>query len=95
MLSANDFMRHIQIKPLSIFEWFFHDAASAKVQAADFWKKAIAFSDEVQQEDIGLCESVQRGVAIGAIYDRGRYSVNGRMRASFSYAACGEFLERV
>ena len=30
-------------------------------------------SDRVQQEDIGVCESVQRGLASSA-YDRGRYA---------------------
>jgi choline monooxygenase len=59
-------------KTLTIFEWFFHDAASSATQ--ERIKKAVAFSDEVQQEDIGLCESVQRGLQ-SSLYDRGRYSV--------------------
>jgi len=44
---------------LTIFEWFFNDAASAKVQ--ERMKKAIALQTRSAQEDIGLCESVQRG----------------------------------
>jgi choline monooxygenase len=59
-------------KTLTIFEWFFHDASAAATQ--ERIKKAVAFSDEVQQEDIGLCESVQRGLQ-SSLYDRGRYSV--------------------
>lgn len=35
---------------------------------------AIASSDEVQREDVGICESVQRGLASGG-YIPGRYSV--------------------
>ena len=35
---------------------------------------AIASSDQVQQEDIGICESVQKGLASGG-YIPGRYSV--------------------
>src|SRR5260370_37655491 len=61
-----------QEKTLTIFEWFFHETASEK--ARERIKKAVAFSDEVQQEDIGLCESVQRGLR-SATHDRGRYSV--------------------
>ncbi|HXM92028.1 MAG TPA: SRPBCC family protein, partial [Candidatus Dormibacteraeota bacterium] len=58
-------------KTLTIFEWFFHDVADSRVQ--ERIQRAIAFSDEVQQEDIGLCENVQRGLR-SATYDRGRYS---------------------
>jgi len=59
-------------KTLTIFEWFFHGAHSEKVQ--ERIKSAVAFSDEVQQEDIDLCRNVQRGLN-SATYDRGRYSV--------------------
>ena len=34
----------------------------------------MAFSDEVQQEDIAICEAVQTGLRSGA-YRSGRYSV--------------------
>src|SRR6266481_3523043 len=59
-------------RTLTIFEWFFHDVTSQKNQ--ERVKRAVAFSDEVQQEDIGLCENVQRGLR-SSTYDRGRYSV--------------------
>jgi choline monooxygenase len=59
-------------KTLTIFEWFFHDVANSAVQ--ERIQRAIAFSDQVQQEDIGLCENVQRGLR-SSTYDRGRYSV--------------------
>ncbi|TCO54104.1 aromatic ring-hydroxylating oxygenase subunit alpha [Actinocrispum wychmicini] len=51
-----------------VFDWF-HDplVAGADIDAA------IAESDDVQQQDVRVCESVQRGMgSIG--YDRGRYS---------------------
>jgi choline monooxygenase len=76
-------------KTLTIFEWFFHDIASARVQGR--MKKAIAFSDEVQQEDIGLCESVQRGLQ-SALYDRGRYSVKRENGVHHFHMLLGEFL---
>jgi choline monooxygenase len=78
-----------QDKTLTIFEWFFHDIASPKVQ--ERMKKAIAFSDEVQQEDIGLCESVQRGLQ-SALYDRGRYSVKRENGVHHFHMLLGEFL---
>jgi choline monooxygenase len=80
-----------QGKTLTIFEWFFHDVASEKVQEGI--KKAIAFSDEVQQEDIGLCESVQRGLQ-SALYDRGRYSVKRENGVHHFHMLLGEFLEQ-
>ncbi len=78
-------------KTLTIFEWFFHDIGSDKVQAR--MTKAIAFSDEVQQEDIGLCESVQRGLR-SSTYDRGRYSVKRENGVHHFHMLLGEFLER-
>ena len=65
-VSTNLIVPLSQDKTLTIFEWFFHDAASEKVQ--ERMKKAIAFSDEVQQEDIGLCENVQRGLQLSLIH---------------------------
>jgi choline monooxygenase len=59
-------------KTLTIFEWFAQDGESEAAK-----KKMLAtieFSDEVQQEDIAICEAVQRGLR-SVSYDRGRYSV--------------------
>jgi choline monooxygenase len=90
-VSTNLIVPLSQDKTLTIFEWFFHDAASAKVQ--ERMKKAIAFSDEVQQEDIGLCESVQRGLQ-SALYDRGRYSVKRENGVHHFHMLLREFLEQ-
>jgi choline monooxygenase len=79
-----------QEKTLTIFEWFFHDTASEK--ARERIRKAVAFSDEVQQEDIGLCESVQRGLR-SATYDRGRYSVRRENGVHHFHMLLREFLE--
>ena len=88
-VSTNLIVPISQDKTLTIFEWFFHDIASAKVR--ERMKKAIAFSDEVQQEDIGLCESVQRGLQ-SALYDRGRYSVKRENGVHHFHMLLGEFL---
>jgi choline monooxygenase len=76
-------------KTLTIFEWFFHDLGSAKVQ--ERVRKAVAFSDEVQQEDIGLCENVQRGLR-SSTYDRGRYSVKRENGVHHFHMLLSEFL---
>ncbi len=90
-VSTNLIVPLSQDKTLTIFEWFFRDVGSAKVQ--ERMKKAIAFSDEVQQEDIGLCESVQRGLQ-SVLYDRGRYSVKRENGVHHFHMLLGEFLER-
>jgi choline monooxygenase len=76
-------------KTLTIFEWFFHDAANSAVQ--ERIQRAVAFSDQVQQEDIGLCENVQRGLR-SATYDRGRYSVKRENGVHHFHMLLGEFL---
>jgi choline monooxygenase len=78
-------------KTLTIFEWFFHDVNSEAVQ--ERIKKAVAFSDEVQQEDIGLCESVQRGLQ-SSLYDRGRYSVKRENGVHHFHLLLDQFLNR-
>jgi choline monooxygenase len=76
-------------RTLTIFEWFFHDVANSEVQ--ERIQRAIAFSDEVQQEDIGLCESVQKGLR-SSTYDRGRYSVKRENGVHHFHMLLGEFL---
>ena len=51
-------------------------------------------SDEVQQEDIGLCEQMQRGLR-SATYDRGRYSVKRENGVHHFHMLLGEFLGQV
>ena len=58
-----------QDKTLTIFEWYFRDPASKKKEI----EETIAFSDEIQLEDIDICEAVQRGLK-SSTYDTGRYS---------------------
>jgi choline monooxygenase len=90
-VSTNLILPISQEKTLTIFEWFFHGAASSTMQ--ERVKKAVQFSDEVQQEDIGLCESVQRGLR-SATYDRGRYSVRRENGVHHFHMLLREFLER-
>ena len=80
-----------QEKTLTIFEWFFHDATSEKNR--ERIKRSIAFSEEVQKEDIVLCEHVQRGLR-SATYDRGRYSVKRENGVHHFHTLLAEFLGR-
>lgn len=76
-------------RTLTIFEWYFHDATSKKVHERA--AQAIAFSETVQQEDIHICEAVQRGLQ-SASYDRGRYSVKRENGVHHFHMLFSEFL---
>ena len=76
-------------KTLTIFEWHFHDVDSEKLRERA--SKAIAFSDAVQQEDLHICEAVQRGLQ-SATYDRGRYSVKRENGVHHFHMLLSEFL---
>jgi len=58
-------------KTLTIFEWFFADPGTGS--GWESMQQTIAFSDEIQQEDIVICEQVQRGLRSRS-YDAGRFS---------------------
>ena len=58
-------------RTLTLFEWYFHNPDAPDVQRRI--DEQIAFSDEIQIEDIGICEAVQRGLA-SSTYETGRFS---------------------
>lgn len=70
-LSSNIIVPLGHDRTLTIFEWFTYPGADG---VAEVKPETIAFSDEIQQEDIGICESVQRGLS-SSFYDKGRFSV--------------------
>jgi len=78
-----------QDKTLTIFEWYFSDAQSEA--ASGRAKKAIGLSETVQQEDMHICEAVQRGLQ-SATYDRGRYSVKRENGVHHFHMLLCEFL---
>ncbi|MGZ5445910.1 MAG: aromatic ring-hydroxylating oxygenase subunit alpha [Thermoanaerobaculia bacterium] len=53
----------------TLFDWYFKDPESMKRQIDE----TVAFSDEIQIEDVDICEAVQRGLR-SSTYDRGRFS---------------------
>jgi choline monooxygenase len=77
-------------RTLTIFEWYFHDAHSEKVKERA--KKTLGFSETVQQEDIHICEAVQRGLQ-SSTYDRGRYSVKRENGVHHFHMLLSEFLQ--
>ncbi len=68
-ISTNVILPTEQGRTLTIFEWFANPEATAEEM-----QQTIDFSDEIQQEDIFICEHVQKGLASQS-YNRGRYSV--------------------
>jgi choline monooxygenase len=57
---------------LTIFEWYFHKQGEG--EAWENLQQNISFVDEIQQEDIEICENVQRNLNSRA-YNQGRFSV--------------------
>ncbi len=78
-------------KTLTIFEWYFE--APGTGEGWESMQQIIAFSDEIQQEDIELCEWVQRGLKSKA-YDAGRFSVKRENGVHHFQSLVHEFLSR-
>jgi choline monooxygenase len=88
-LSSNIILPVGQDKTLTIFEWFTYpkDGKASEIAAG-----TVDFSDEIQQEDIKICENVQKGLQ-SRTYDRGRYSVKRENGVHHFHALLAEFLE--
>jgi len=59
-------------RTLTVFEWYFDGSDSPQVR--EKIGSTVALSDEIQHEDIAICESVQTGLR-SRTYSQGRYSV--------------------
>jgi choline monooxygenase len=70
-------------RTLTIFEWF---TWSDEVKQA-----TIDFSEEIQREDIRICESVQRGLR-SVHYNQGRYSVKRENGVHHFHGLLSEFM---
>jgi choline monooxygenase len=73
-----------------VFEWY---AERPPADAANdpSWTKLLAFSDEIQDEDIEICEIVQRNLR-SRVYDRGRYSAKRENGVHHFHSLLHEFL---
>jgi choline monooxygenase len=57
-------------RSLAIFEWYLPEQDLGSTAA----KASVRFSDEIQMEDVAICEAVQKNLRSRS-YERGRYSV--------------------
>jgi len=71
-------------RTLTIFEWFAYQGEVAQA--------TIDFSEEIQQEDIRICESVQRGLQ-SSHYNQGRFSVKRENGVHHFHGLLCEFLQ--
>lgn len=73
-----------------VFEWY--SAAPPADPSTDAqWSRLIAFSDEIQDEDIEICTQVQKNLRSRA-YDRGRYSALREVGVHHFHSLLHEFL---
>jgi choline monooxygenase len=77
-------------KTIVIFEWFAANPPSDPGADPD-WSRLVAFSDEIQDEDVEICETVQRNLR-SRVYDRGRYSAKRENGVHHFHALLHEFL---
>ncbi len=76
-------------RTLTIFEWFVRDPDGPGAEEAV--RRAVDFSDEVQHEDIGICEAVQRNLR-SRTYETGRYSVKRENGVHHFHGLVAKFL---
>jgi len=57
-------------RSLAIFEWYLPEKEHSRPAA----KSSVEFSDQIQVEDVGICEAVQKNLGSRS-YSRGRFSV--------------------
>jgi choline monooxygenase len=60
-------------RTLTVFEWYAREPPRNAGAEARFLE-LFSFSDEIQVEDIAICETVQKNLRSG-VYERGRYSL--------------------
>jgi choline monooxygenase len=78
-------------KTLTIFEWYFEQPGTG--EGWESMQQIIAFSDEIQQEDIELCEIVQKGL-MSRSYNVGRFSAKRENGVHHFQKLVHEFLTR-
>ena len=84
-LSSNIILPMGPDRTLTVFEWFSYGGEVAQA--------TVDFSDEIQQEDIRICESVQKGLRSRS-YSQGRFSVKRENGVHHFHGLLAEFLKR-
>ena len=78
-----------EARTLTVFEWYFHNPEQAEVR--ERVRRTVEWSDEIQLEDIKLCEAVQRGLR-SRTYTSGRYSVKRENGVHHFHGLLAQFL---
>lgn len=78
-------------RTLTIFEWYFLQPGSGA--GWNSLQESIRFSDEVQREDIEICEIVQKGLR-SRTYDAGRFSAKRENGVHHFHLLLNEFLQK-
>ncbi|MBD0372819.1 MAG: Rieske 2Fe-2S domain-containing protein [Pyrinomonadaceae bacterium] len=78
-------------RTLTVFEWYFLNPELDETSEA-VWR-TVAFSDEIQLEDIKICEAVQRGLR-SQTYRQGRYSVRRENGVHHFHGLLAKFFAR-
>lgn len=78
-------------KTLTIFEWFVPPDITEEAEARA--RRSMQESDSIQEEDIAICEAVQKNLASGG-YDRGRFSTLRENGVHFFQALVSTWLAR-
>jgi choline monooxygenase len=73
-----------------VFDWYSANPPADPASDGE-WTKLLAFSDEIQEEDIEICEAVQRNLR-SRVYDRGRYSAARENGVHHFHSLLHEFL---
>ncbi|MDQ3871371.1 MAG: Rieske 2Fe-2S domain-containing protein, partial [Chloroflexota bacterium] len=89
-LSSNVILPLGPERTLTIFEWFFAQPGTGA--GWESMQQTIAFSDEIQREDIEVCEQVQRGLRSRS-YEPGRFSAKREQGVFHFQALVREFLD--
>jgi len=76
-------------RSLAIFEWYLPEKDHSSPAA----KASVEFSDQIQVEDAGICETVQRNLRSRS-YSRGRFSVKQEKGVHAFHRMYGEFMQR-
>ena len=76
-------------RTITLFDWYFKDPEAAEVK--ENLASTIEFSDEIQLEDIAICEAVQRGLESQS-YSTGRYSVKRENGVHHFHGLLAEYL---
>jgi choline monooxygenase len=76
-------------RTLTIFEWYFNEPGTPA--SWNSLQDSIAFSDQVQREDIELCQDVWRNLATG-VYEYGRFSAKRENGVHHFQGLLSEFL---